>query len=125
MLVVQALGLLAPLIVKTILDDYLIGIQRPWYEVLAENDKTVSYQGRFFTQETENTNGISIVIIQGKYYFIDEIAPSGYKELVGNQLTVTTQDNQVLTYQVVPLSRAEVLNFYNPYIQPLTILIIL
>ena len=125
MLVVQALGLLAPLIVKTILDDYLIGIQRPWYEVLAENDKTVSYQGRFFTQETENTNGISIVIIQGKYYFIDEIAPSGYKELVGNQLTVTTQDNQVLTYQVVPLSRAEVLNFYNPYVQPLTILIIL
>lgn len=125
MLVVQALGLLAPLIVKTILDDYLIGIQRPWYEVLAENDKTVSYQGRFFTQETENTNGISIVIIQGKYYFIDEIAPSGYKELVGNQLTVTTQDNQVLTYQVVPLSRTEVLNFYNPYVQPLTILIIL
>ncbi|PKK99186.1 MAG: ABC transporter ATP-binding protein [Tenericutes bacterium HGW-Tenericutes-2] len=125
MLVVQALGLLAPLIVKTILDDYLIGIQRPWYEVLAENDKTVSYQGRYFTQETENTNGISIVIIQGKYYFIDEIAPSGYKVLVGNQLTVTTQDNQVLTYQVVPLSRAEVLNFYNPYIQPLSILIIL
>jgi ATP-binding cassette subfamily B protein len=125
MLVVQALGLLAPLIVKTILDEYLIGIQRPWYEVLSEDDKTVSYQGRYFTQETENTDGISIVIIQGKYYFIDEIAPSGYKELVGNQLTVTTQDNQVLTYMVIPLSRAEVLNFYNPYIQPLTILIIL
>jgi len=101
MLVVQALGLLAPLIVKTILDDYLIGIQRPWYEVLSEDEKTVSYQGRYFTQEVENSNGISIVIIQGKYYFIDEIAPSGYKELSGDQLTVTTQDNQVLTYQVV------------------------
>ncbi len=125
MLIVQALGLLAPLIVKTILDDYLIGIQRPWYEVSTENEDTVFYQGRYFSQEIENNDGISIVIIQGKYYFIDEIAPSGFKELDGSTLTVTTQENQVLTYEVVLLSRSEVLDFYNPYIQPLTILIIL
>ena len=125
MLIVQALGLLAPLIVKTILDDYLIGIQRPWYEVSSEGEKTVTYQGRYFSQDIENDQGISIVIIQGKYYFIDEIAPSGFKELDGSTLTVTTQENEVLTYEVVLLSRSEVLDFYNPYIQPLTILIIL
>ena len=44
MLVVQVLGLLAPLIVKSILDDYLIGIEEPWY-VTTLDQSEVTYNG--------------------------------------------------------------------------------
>ena len=39
MIIVQILGLLAPLIVKTILDDYLVGIEDTWYESPTETNQ--------------------------------------------------------------------------------------
>ena len=50
MLVVQVLGLVSPLIIKSIMDDYLIGIERPWYET-TETVDSVEYKGRFFQQQ--------------------------------------------------------------------------
>jgi len=124
MLVVQALGLAAPLIVKSILDDYLVGIERPWYET-TEEMKQVEYQGRYFTQDTESGDGISIVIYQGRYYFIDEIAERGNKSIVGEMLTVVTQDDSTYIYQVEQLDSDEIIAFYTPSISPLSILLLL
>ncbi len=124
MLIVQALGLVAPLIVKSILDDYLVGIERPWYET-TEDLKQVEYQGRYFTQEIESGSGISIVIYQGKYYFVDEIAERGNKSITGNTLTVITQDDSTYTYFIEPLNSDEVVAFYTPSISPISILLLL
>src|SRR5690554_149390 len=49
--IVQVLNFLSPLIVKTILDDYILGIEYEWVEVESENEKTVSFNNRFFIQE--------------------------------------------------------------------------
>ena len=92
MLVVQSLGLVAPLIVKSILDDYLVGIERPWYEVSTENDQTVNYRDKIYSQEGTNDLGISIVIYRGKYYFVDEIVENGNIEITGSTLQITMQD---------------------------------
>ena len=124
MLIVQTLGLIAPLIVKSILDDYLVGIERPWYEV-EEVDKQVEYNNRYFSQETESDHSVSIVIYQGKYYFVDDDVVTGSKKLNGNQLTIVTQEGMTYNYQVVKLGKQEVLHFYQPFVRPLTILIIL
>ncbi|NLD26792.1 MAG: ABC transporter ATP-binding protein, partial [Acholeplasmataceae bacterium] len=50
-LLIQVLSFLSPLLVKTILDDYLLGIEYPWVEVKFEDAYTVNYQGRFFKQD--------------------------------------------------------------------------
>ena len=124
MLIVQALGLLAPLIVKSILDDYLVGIERPWYEV-SEADKQVEYNDRYFSQDVESDSIISIVIYQGKYYIVEDDVVMGNKDLVGNTLTIVTQDNVTYVYQATRLDKEEVISFYQPFVKPLTFLIIL
>lgn len=124
MLIVQALGLLAPLIVKSILDDYLVGIERPWYEV-AEEDKQVTYNQRYFSQDVESDHVVSVVIYQGKYYFVEDDVVMGNKSLDGETLTIISQDQITYTYQATPLGKQEVIHFYQPFVRPLTILIIL
>lgn len=125
MLVVQSLGLVAPLIVKSILDDYLVGIERPWYEVSTENSETVTYRDKIYSQEGTNNLGISIVIYQGKYYFVDEIVENGNIEITENTLQITMQDGTEHFYTTELMDKDEVLKFYKPYIRPLTILVIL
>ncbi|OHE32115.1 MAG: ABC transporter permease [Tenericutes bacterium GWD2_38_27] len=125
MLVVQSLGLVAPLIVKSILDDYLVGIERPWYEVSTENDQTVNYRDKIYSQEGTNDLGISIVIYRGKYYFVDEIVENGNIEITGSTLQITMQDGSEFFYTTNLMEKDEVLKFYQPYVRPLTILVIL
>lgn len=121
MLIVQALGLVAPLIVKAILDDYLVGIERPWYE--STTQEGVLYEGTYYQQDVVTDDGVSIVIYQGDYYFVDAIVPTGNKTIEGDHLTLITQQGQVFSYTVTPLSSDEVLAFYEPFVQPLLVLI--
>lgn len=124
MLLIQVLGLMAPLIIKSIMDDYLIGIERPWYET-TEVDRSVNFQDRYFQQHTPSGDAISIVVIGTNYYFSEEVVAIGQKILEGDQLTIVTPDNQVFTYAVIKLTRSEVLAFYEPTYQPLVWLILL
>ena len=125
MLVIQALGLLAPLIVKSILDNYLVGIENPWYEVSGSSENTVEYDNRYFSQEDESGHEISIVIYEGGYYFVDSSIEVGNRTIEDNLLTIETQEDQTYTYQVSKLEKDEVIGFYTPFIHPLMILIIL
>ncbi|MBN2604302.1 MAG: ABC transporter ATP-binding protein [Bacilli bacterium] len=124
MLIIQTLGLLAPLIVKTILDDYLIGIEKPWYETTID-DYQVQYNGKHYSQESENTSVISIVIYQGKYYFVEELVVSGNRDLEGTSLSVIAQDGQSFQYTATLMTKDEVLQFYQPFVTPLIIMIAL
>ncbi len=123
MLIVQTLGLVAPLIVKAILDDYLVGIERPWREVSEPANQTVTYQGRYFIQDDDAVQGVSIVIIQGKYYFVEDIVPRGNRVLNNDTLNIIEPNGVSHTYPVVLLSRSAVLDFYQPFIQPLILLL--
>lgn len=123
MLIVQSLGLVAPLLVKSILDDHLVGIERPWYEV-NEELKQVTYLGRYFSQEQPSSEVISIVVYKGKYYFVEDQVIQGNKSLDGSALTITNQEG-TKTYTVVRLSKQEVIQFYHPFVNPLIFLIVL
>jgi len=124
MLVIQVLGLVAPLLVKSIMDDYLIGIERPWYQTNEVVD-TVEYQGRYFQQDEPTGDAISIVVIGTNYYVSEDVVAVGQKTLIGNELTITTPDNQIFIYQVTSLSRDDVFAFYQPSVEPLVWLIVL
>jgi len=124
MLVIQVLGLVAPLLVKSIMDDYLIGIERPWYQTNEVVD-AVEYQGRYFQQDEPTGDAISIVVIGTNYYVSEDVVAVGQKTLIGNELTITTPDNQIFIYQVTSLSRDDVFAFYQPSVEPLVWLIVL
>ena len=124
MLVIQVLGLVAPLLVKSIMDDYLIGIERPWYQTNEVVD-AVEYQGRYFQQDEPTGDAISIVVIGTNYYVSEDVVAIGQKTLIGNELTITTPDNQIFIYQVTSLSRDDVFAFYQPSVEPLIWLIVL
>jgi ATP-binding cassette subfamily B protein len=124
MLVIQVLGLVAPLLVKSIMDDYLIGIERPWYQTNQVVD-AVEYQGRYFQQDEPTGDAISIVVIGTNYYVSEDVVAVGQKTLIGNELTITTPDNQIFRYQVTSLSRDDVFAFYQPSVEPLIWLIVL
>ena len=124
MLVIQVLGLVAPLLVKSIMDDYLIGIERPWYQTNEVVD-AVEYQGRYFQQDEPTGDAISIVVIGTNYYVSEDVVAIGQKTLIGNELTITTPDNQIFRYQVTSLSRDDVFAFYQPSVEPLIWLIVL
>jgi len=123
MLIVQVLGLVAPLIVKSILDDQLVGITKPWYETTDTNG--VEYQGKYYTQDDGSGNPITIIINQGKYYIVFSAVEHGQQSIKDSTLTVTHIDGESYTYAVTQLSGNEVMAFYTPFIQPVTILLIL
>lgn len=124
MLVVQVLGLVSPLIIKSIMDDYLIGIERPWYET-TETVDTVKYNDRYFQQQEATGDAISIVVIGTSYYFSEEVVVQGQKILSNHsQLIILTPDNETYSYTVVQLSSEQVLAFYQPSIQPLIWLVL-
>lgn len=125
MVFIQALGLLSPLIVKSILDNYLVGIEKPWYEVSSPSTSSVMVFNRYFTQEIENDSSVSVVIYQGGYYFSEDLVKDGNKSLNESLLSVTSHDGITDTYSVVKLNKTEVLAFYQPFVSPLEMMILL
>lgn len=129
-LIIQCLNFVSPLIVKTLLDDYIMGIEYSWVEVESEDDYTVNYIDRIFKQERyidEDDNVIkevSIFLYQSNVYFVDEKIEVGSKNIVNNKLVITTDDNSY-TYDVLVLSSGEIYNFYNPMLYSIIIVIII
>lgn len=128
MLIVQSLGLLAPLIVRSILDDQLVGITRPWYETSTTDG--VYYEGKYYTQDTVSPNQLTIVIVNGNYLAIEGSIESGNQQYIAindqeGTLSITTFDGSIVTYQAIKLTGNEVSAFYTPFYEPVIILLIL
>lgn len=127
-IIVQVLNFLSPLIVKTILDDYILGIEYEWVEVDYVNDKTVNFEGRTFIQKRHLEDDVflkevSIVIYKNKYYFVDEEVAVGARSVENGILTVETSSG-IETYNATVLSSKEVTSFYQPVVKILIVLII-
>lgn len=129
-IIVQVLGFITPLLVKSIIDDHLLGIEYEWAEVSAEDDYTVSYNNKLYKQiryvdSDDNIIGnASIVIHKVSYYFVDDKVENGQRTIDGDLLTVETQDN-TFSYNIVRLNAVEISKFYNPLVPTLIIFIVL
>lgn len=130
-LVIQMLSFLSPLLVKTVLDDYLLGIEYPWVEVEAEDAYTVSYQDRYYKQnrfldaDDIIVQPAGIIIYKNGYYFTASAVEAGTRSLNGNLLTVLAKDGREYSYQVQKLDASSVLAFYQPTINKLILYILL
>jgi ATP-binding cassette, subfamily B, multidrug efflux pump len=122
LIIVQILGLLAPLMIKSIFDDYITKIEQPWY--VQTDTSGVFASGKYYSQEQETELGVSIVILDGVYVMTDRVISNGSIEIVSDTLIVTT-DSGIETYTYNTLSREDVQAFYSIYRRPVIILLIL
>ncbi|MDD4212440.1 MAG: ABC transporter ATP-binding protein [Bacilli bacterium] len=128
-ILVQGLGFASPLIVKAILDDYIMGIEYEWNEVASNDEQAVFYDDHYYiqTRHLDNDDVIlqkaSIVLYKTSFYIVNDIVPPGQKSLTGNILQVERHDGEILTFEAVKLSASDVFSFYQPIIPILIILI--
>ena len=129
-LIIQCLNFISPLIVKTLLDDYIMGIEYNWVEVENNDDYTVEYLNRFFKQERyvdendEIIKNVSIFLYESKVYFVDEKIQTGQKDIIDDKLIITNND-QTYSYNILILSSDEIYNFYNPMLYSIILIIII
>ena len=128
--IIQCLNFVSPLIVKTLLDDYIMGIEYNWVEVNQEDEYTVNYLNRIFKQERYIDNNdnviknVSIFLYEGKVYFVDEKIEMGQKEIINNQLIISNSDISY-SYDILQLSSNEIYNFYNPMLYSIILIIVI
>ena len=129
-LIIQCLNFLSPLIVKTLLDDYIMGIEYNWVEVETEDDYSVNYLNRTFKQERyideddKIIKNVSIFLYESKVYFVDEKIEIGQKEIINNKLIISNENN-TYSYDILVLSSNEIYNFYNPMLNSILIIILI
>lgn len=130
-LVVQIMGLLSPLIVKEILDNHLAGVTETWYEVENKDDKTITYNNRFYKQEKNfddndviiENSVLSVVIKNTTYYVYEGTISEGERTVEGSTLIVKNGD-EVFNYELNKLTDAEVKQLFSPSVKMLIILLV-
>ena len=128
--IIQCLNFISPLVVKTLLDDYIMGIEYDWIEVEEEDDYTVNYMNRIFKQDRyideddKIIKNVSIFLYEARVYFVDEKIEIGSKEVVNNKLIISNEQDS-FEYDILVLSSNEIYNFYNPMLYFIILIIII
>ncbi|MER3122756.1 ABC transporter ATP-binding protein [Bacillus altitudinis] len=122
--------LTGPFIGKKMIDDHILGVEKPYVEVNEKTDKTVYYQGNNYIRsdrlQNQNEDGkqINVVQVGFGYYFVNEpIRFDGSRTIEGDQLTIENGSERE-TYQVQRLSKEEIFAFYQPEISGLVQLVL-
>ncbi|WP_281237253.1 ABC transporter ATP-binding protein [Bacillus safensis] len=122
--------LTGPFIGKKMIDDHILGVEKPYVEVNEKTDKTVYYQGNNYIRSDRLNNGmdsgkqINVVQVGFGYYFVNEpIRFDGNRKISGDQLTIDN-GNERETYKVKRLSKEEIFAFYQPEISGLVQLVL-
>lgn len=129
-LLIQALELVSPMLVKNVLDEGLSGVEYPWIEVLEEDEKTVTFKNHYYKQYRHKDDNdvvikdVSVVIIKKNFYMIPEKVEEGTKELKDDKIIISNSKGTYY-YDYVAIPSKEVKNFYNPIISILRLFIIL
>ena len=122
LIIVQILGLIAPLMIKSIFDDYITKIEHPWY--VQQDTSGVFASGKYYRQDNVTEDVVSIVILDGVYVITDRQISDGPITHIDNTLVVETETGvEIYTYEI--LSREDVQAFYSMYRRPVVILLIL
>ena len=129
-IIVQILGFLTPLLVKVILDDYLLGIEAPWAEVNYVDSETVNFYNQNYKQvknlDENETHGkiVTIIIHNAGYYFVEDEVIDGQRVFSADKLKVTTSDGEQYEYDIYKLSKKAVFDFYAPISTSLIFMIV-
>ena len=117
--------LAGPFIAKRMIDQNILGIEKKWHEVEAEQDFAVFYKGKWykredhFAAEASEQKGKEVRVLQvgRQFYWLDDALKfeEGKRAVEGNTLTVTSLDTgERVSYPVAKLTSQELYSFYKP-----------
>ncbi|MDQ6420138.1 ABC transporter ATP-binding protein [Paenibacillus sp. LHD-117] len=117
--------LTGPLIAKRMIDQNILGIEKPWHEVQGEQAYAVQYKDKWYKREDRLAEDggaaaagkeVRVLQVGRSYYFLDgELALDGKKTVTGGEMTVTNPDTgESAAYPVAKLTTKELYAFYKP-----------
>lgn len=131
LLVYSAFDIIQPLIIKTVIDDELAGVQTAWVEVAkSDEDNVANYNGRYFVKQNEegtiSGDQFTIRFFEDNYYLIN--GTINEKDIIQSvdELIVIKQnsDSSEYTREYEKLSKDGLFDFYKTSINPITLMII-
>ncbi|MFD3261023.1 ABC transporter ATP-binding protein [Paenibacillus lentus] len=126
-LVMLAIGVAAelagPFIARSMIDDHMLAIERPFYETSVPSEEAVSYGGRYFKRGDRfaagEPQGQEVRILQAgtSFVFIDEpVAHASGKRSYSNGILTIEYNGSTARYPAVKLTPTELFAFYKPEI---------
>lgn len=119
--------LAGPFVAKTMIDEHIVGIEKPWYETV-EGDDAVFYHNAWYKRSDRFEAGeqkgkeVRIVQIGRDYYFIpNKFSLEGTRSVKGDMVTIQ-QGEAAQVYKGTKLTGKEVFSFYQPEIKRLLLL---
>ena len=119
--------LAGPFVAKTMIDDHIVGIEKPWYET-EQSEEAVSYNGAFYKRSDRFQEGekkgkeVRVMQVGFQYYFVpNKVNVEGSRTVKGDMITVQN-GKAVQVYKAKALTKEEVFAFYKPEINRLLLL---
>ena len=119
--------LAGPFVAKTMIDDHIVGIEKPWYET-KKSEEAVSYNGAFYKRSDRFQEGekkgkeVRVMQVGFQYYFVpNKVNLEGSRTVKGDMITVQN-GKAVQVYKAKALTKEEVFAFYKPEINRLLLL---
>ncbi|ATI58252.1 MULTISPECIES: ABC transporter ATP-binding protein [Bacillus] len=119
--------LAGPFVAKTMIDDHIVGIEKPWYET-EQSEDAVSYNGAFYKRSDRFEQGekkgkeVRVMQVGFQYYFVpNKVNAEGSRTVKGDMITVQN-GKAVQVYKAKVLTKEEVFAFYKPEINRLLLL---
>ncbi|KRE53683.1 ABC transporter ATP-binding protein [Paenibacillus sp. Soil522] len=117
--------LAGPFIAKRMIDQNILGIEKKWHEVEAEQDFAVLYKDKWYKREdhfaadASEQKGKEVRVLQvgRQFYWLEDALKfeEGRRAIEGNTLTVTSLDKrESVSYPVKRLTSQELYSFYKP-----------
>ncbi|MBB3125980.1 ATP-binding cassette subfamily B protein [Paenibacillus rhizosphaerae] len=111
--------LAGPFIAKSMIDDHMLGIERPYFETTS-SENAVSYNGHYYKRGDRfgegEAKGQEVRLLQtGRdFYFVSQPVanPDGERKFANGQLTIS-RGGAVETYPAAKLSASELYSFYK------------
>lgn len=126
-----AAELSGPFIAKAMIDQHILGIERPWYTTSGPGPDVVHYRGQWYKRgdyfATGEQHGAPVRVLQSgrSFYFVDRALPFvGNTSVHDGQLTVS-QGKDAVTVPAVTLTRQELFAFYKPELPRMWILAVI
>jgi len=121
--------LTGPFIAKTMIDNHILGIERPWVEVNASSKDAVAYQGNYYKRsdhmETGETKGQEVRVLQvgRQFVFVNEsVQATGERTFADGQLQIKSGSGEITSYAATKISVNELIGFYKPEMKGIFIL---
>ncbi|GIO96422.1 multidrug ABC transporter permease [Paenibacillus lautus] len=123
-LILLAIGVAAelagPFIAKTMIDEHILGIERPYYETTQAQD-AASYNGTYYKREDRflegETRGQEVRLVQAgrNFYFINEpvARTEGNRSFQDGVMTISYASEE-MQYPAVKLTKEQLFEFYKP-----------